>query len=112
MDTRHIQALKQVWPKCIRFRQGLQVLVGGSDDPDIHIYWPLASQSPHLMGIDDPQNLSLRIQGHVADLIQKQRALVSQSRFSVASRIRSGERSFFVAEQLAFQEIVWYCGTI
>ena len=46
----------------------------------------------------------LEVQGHLADLVEEDRAAVGQFEHAAAGTGRAGERAFLVAEQLAFKE--------
>src|SRR4029079_1385119 len=58
------------------------------------------------------QKLGLDGRAHFADFVEKQGPLMSLFEFSDLTIRRSGERSFFVPEQLAFQQTLGERGAV
>ena len=56
--------------------------------------------------LEHAQQLGLRDQRHVADLVEKQRAVVGQLEAAGLAIVRAGERAFFVAEDFRFEQRV------
>ena len=52
----------------------------------------------------DAEDLGLRLQAHVPDFVEEQRAVVRHFEASGPGLIRAGERALFMPEQLAFDE--------
>ena len=62
------------------------------------------AQPAEALLLEHAQQLGLQHQRDFADLVQEQRALVGQFEDAPLLRARVGERAFFVAEQLAFEQ--------
>ena len=64
----------------------------------------IAAEPLKLLLLQNAEQFRLQFQGDVADFVKKQRASVPQFKSSDFLRNCSGERSFFVAEQLALKK--------
>ena len=73
---------------------------------DAHIDLPDVRRSDalELAFLKDAQQLGLQFRRQIADLVEKDRALVGQLEPTLAHRHGAGERAAFVAEQLAFDQ--------
>ena len=84
----------------------LQVAVGRGDRPHVGPDG-LAAADPHeLLLLQDPQDLGLRPQGHVADLVQEERAAIALLELADPPAVGPGEGAPLVAEQLALEEVL------
>src|SRR4029077_15898471 len=103
-DLDRIKAKQQVFAKLTRRTGRLQVGVGRRDDADIHLARSRRSESLDLAGFQHAQKLGLLPHWYVPNLIQKNRAAVSE--FESTHAIRAGicERAFHVAEEFAFED--------
>ena len=72
------EAVVQVAAKALRLDLRLEAAVGGGDDP--HVDWDEAVRTDRadLFFLERAEELGLQIQRDLADLIEKQRALVGQ----------------------------------
>src|SRR5439155_9584028 len=86
--------------------------VRGGDDPRIHLDWRVAAHSFECARLQHAQYLSLGRRGHVADFIQKERPAVALLEFPDPLQGRAGKSSALVAEQLAFQKLLWNRGAV
>src|SRR5690606_18141523 len=66
----------------------------------------------NLAFLQHPQKASLRLQGQLADLIEKQGATVRRFDQTVTGGDRAGEGAFFVAEQLRLDQGFGNGGTV
>ena len=66
---------------------------------------PGAADAPHLVAVERPQELRLRVERQVADLVEEERAALGVGERALAPRVRAGERAPLVAEQLALDEL-------
>ncbi len=101
-----VQTVKQILPKLARGHGLLQWFVRRRDDAHIHGDRLVAANAFEGARLKDAQNLGLRGQRHVADLIEKDRAAVTLLELADALRGRAGERAPFVAEQFALQQVL------
>ena len=67
----HVDTKKQVLPELSAGDHLGQVFVGGGDDPHIDPHRTVIADPVELPGFQDPQQLDLHGQRHVADLVQK-----------------------------------------
>jgi hypothetical protein len=65
----------------------------------------LAADALERLLLERAQHLRLRLEAHVADLVQEERAAVGQLELAVATRQRSGEGALLVAEQLGLDQL-------
>ena len=84
-----------------------QIAVGGADHRDIDTDRLVAAQRRDLALLQHPQQARLQRQRHVADLVEKQRATVGlQDAPGCALAARTGDRSFFAAEQFGLDQVL------
>ena len=105
-DRHDIEAIKQILPERARRDHRRERAVGGSDDPHIDRDLVPPTDPPDTSRLQGAQQPGLRLCGHVADLVEKQRAAIRLFELSDRLRNRSGEGAPFVAEQFAFDEVV------
>src|SRR6185436_7786492 len=84
----------------------LQVLVGGGDQAHVRLDRLGAADPLELPLLQDTEQLHLRRQVDVADLVEKQRAAVRQLEAALLARFGAGEGAFLVAEQLGLDQAV------
>ena len=106
LDRHHVQPVKEVFPKFLLAHLFFQVLVGGRHDPDIHGDVLIAAGPGYLLFLQDPQDLGLQVEGHVADLVEKDGAAIGLFELAQLPFYRPGKGPLFKAEQLAFQEFL------
>src|SRR4051812_4725791 len=80
--------------------------VAGGEDTDVDRTRPASAESGHDVFLQDPQELRLHLERHVHDVVEEQRSTFGQLEFTGApARIRAGEGSRLVAEELALQQL-------
>ena len=104
VDVHHIEPVVQILPELPLFDCGLELPVGGRDDPGIHFDGFLSPHPFEGLVLQHAQQLDLYVLADLTDLVQEDRAHVGQLEASPLAGHRSGERPPFVAEQLAFQK--------
>src|SRR6266404_8381418 len=82
------------------------------DQADINFVRAVTAEPLEFLLLQDAQQLRLKFERNVADLIKKERALVRRLKASRFLRDRSRERSFFMTEQFTLQEPKRNCGAI
>ena len=98
------QPIIQVIAERLLFNHFLQRLIRGSDNPNIGFQRFRAAHALKFPLLNHAQNFGLRPQAHVADFIEKNRAVVRQLEPPFALFDRAGERPALVAEEFAFQQ--------
>ena len=81
-----------------------KVAVGGRNHPDVNPYRRHAANPLELAFLQDTQDLGLRLETHVADLVEQNRAAVGELELPYLALVRASERAPLVAEQLTFQQ--------
>ena len=101
LDVDDIEPVVEVLPKVPGLDELRQVPAGGRDDPHVHRHRAGAPHRLHLPLLEGPEDLGLHIQGHVADLIQKEGAAVGQLELArLAPLLGSGKGPILIAEEL------------
>ncbi|MNF99703.1 hypothetical protein D3C84_826140 [compost metagenome] len=80
--------------------------MGSGDNPDIHRYRIATAQRLDTAGLQKTQQARLGWQWHVADFVEKNDAmfgLADQARVTLV--VGTGERAFFIAEQLRLYQL-------
>src|SRR6202030_4654277 len=104
MQRTHVQAVAQITAEFFFFDATNQIAIGGGDQPHVHPDRLRASQALELLILQNAQQLGLQLQRNVSNLVEQQSALIRQFQPAELLAYRSSEGSFFVAEQLAFQQ--------
>ena len=73
-DRHDGQAIEEIAPEGPALDLGLQVLVGGGDEPHVDVHGAVGADGCHLLLLDRPQQLALQMQGHLPDLVEEQGA--------------------------------------
>jgi hypothetical protein len=84
----------------------LEVLVRGGDEPDVRVDRLGAAEPLEFALLQDAQQLDLRREVEIADLVEKQRAAVRQLEPPFFGGMRARECPLLVAEQLRLDEIL------
>ena len=79
--------------------------MGGADDADVDALGDGGADGHHLLRLDHPQELRLRLGGHVADLVEEEGAAVGRADDAHLVAVGAGEGAALVAEELALQEV-------
>ena len=88
----------------------LEIPVRGRDDPDVDPDVARAAHAAERLLLQEPQQLGLQRRRHLADLIEEHRAFVGLLEQPTLLLPRIGERAAFVAEQLAFEQLLRQSG--
>ena len=88
------------------------VAVRGGDDSHVHRNRHRASDALDLVLLQRAQDLALQRKTHVADLVEQQRAAVRALEAPDLASGRAGERSSFVTEELAFEQVLGDRGAV
>ena len=80
--------------------------MGCGDHPHIHGHGPGSAHWVDHAFLQNPQEFDLQFQWQVADFIEEYRAVVRQFKTSHPVGHRAGERAFFVAKELALDEVL------
>ncbi len=107
LDIDHGQAVEEVFAEGPLGHHLGEVAPGGGQDADIDGNGGRPADPVDLALLQDPQELDLHVEGHVADLVQEDGAPVGLLEFSrLAAPLRAGEGPALVAEELRLQEVL------
>ena len=112
MDRDDFQTEVEIFAKAFFSDGFFQVLIGGGEDAHIGFENVAAADTAVFVILQNPQQFGLEVEGDVADLIQKQRAAFGQLELAQAPVHGAGEGAFFMAEQLALQQLPRYGGAV
>ena len=101
-----VQAEVQILAESPFFDQRRKVPVSGRDHADVDVMRPVAAHGANVAELKDPQELRLQAEGHVADLVEQQRAAVGLGEQPLARLDGAGERAARVSEDLALQQLL------
>ena len=85
---------------------GLEVAIRGGHDARRHGDRPVTAEPGNLSLFDDAQQLRLRRDGELTDLVEKQRTAGRGFERTLTERCGARESAPFVAEQLVFHEVL------
>src|SRR4051812_596732 len=103
VDLDRVQTEQQVLPESPSRHFLVEVGIGGREDPDVHATRPRRSDTLEFTRLEHAQQLGLEAERDVRDLVEEERAAVRELEASHAVCLRVGERTFHVAEELAFE---------
>ena len=83
-----------------------QVPVGRGDHPDVDVVDLVAADGPDVAELQHAEQLGLQAEGHVADLVEQQRAAVGLGEQPLARLDGAGEPSPRVPEDLALEQLL------
>ena len=112
VDRHHVQAEKQILPEFFALDALLHVAVGRGDDAYVHLDRPVAAHTLKFPFLQHAQQFRLDLQGDFADFIEKDGPVVREFETPFALRLGSRERTFFVSEKLAFNQVLRNGGAI
>ena len=104
LDVENIQAVVKIRAKFPLLDQLLQVLVGRRDDAEIDLDGLIAAHAHNLALLQNTQQVGLRLQADVADLVEKNRAALGDFELALLAILRAGERAFLMPEEFALQQ--------
>ena len=103
-DHEGVEAVQQVLAKFSPLRHGIEIAIGGGDDPHFRFKIHRTAQAAKSPGFQHPQQFGLNGWRNLADLVQEQRTapgLFDQSRLSLHG---AGEGAALVPKQFGFKQ--------
>src|SRR5437667_10850290 len=104
VNRKNIQAVKQIFANFLLLNHLPQIAIGGCDQACIGSQGARASQAFELPFLEHAQQLGLKLERDVADLIQKYRSAIGQLKAADALSDSACKSAFLVAEELAFEQ--------
>src|SRR5262249_53864984 len=111
-DREHIEAIVEILAELPVGDRLRQIAVGGGDDPRVGPQPARAAEPLKLPLLQDAQELRLRRQAHLADLVEEQRAARRLFELPRLALRRAGVGAALVAKQLRLQQLLRQRGTV
>jgi hypothetical protein len=108
----HVEAVEKIFAKISAGDFVFEIFVGGCDHADIDGGQFFAADRSEALLFERAENFGLRLQAHVADFVEKERASAGFLEFAFFVGGCAGERSFVVTEEFALDEIFWDGGAV
>ena len=105
-DREHVEAIVQVFAERPRRDSLLHIFVGGGEETDVHFDGFRAAEALELALLQHAEQLHLRREGQIADLIEKERAAFGQLEAPLLSRVGAREGALLIPEELRLDEAV------
>ncbi len=105
LDRKDIQAKVEITAEFTISYHPCQVAVGSGYEPNIHMVSLAAAQAFEFLLLQYAQKFWLKRWRNIADFVQKESTLIGQLEAAKLLRYGSSERPFFMAEELALQQI-------
>src|SRR5688572_3755125 len=91
MDADDVQPMKKIFPEAALLNSFLKILVGGRNDAHVHLERCMSADAIELVIRQHPQQTSLEIGRHIADLVQEQRSAIRLLEPAIAQRLGACE---------------------
>src|ERR1700727_1504763 len=104
--------MEKILSKAARCDCRFQVLIGGSDDADIHFKLAMTAQPVKRISVQHAQQFDLSVKLQFSDFIKEQSAAVGEFKESRLGDIGARECALLVAEQFALDQVFGECGTV
>ncbi len=108
----HVEPVKEVFAEVALGNLLFEILVGRGDQSHIDAQRLRAADRREQLLVERRQHLGLRLQAHVADLVEKQRAAVGALQHAGLLGRPSGARTVAIAEQLRLDVILGNCRAV
>ena len=108
----NIDAVEEVTAEFVISDTVFEVAVGGNDDPDIDLDGLIATDALDFAFFEDAKKLGLHGNGHIADLVEEERAAFGLLEFADVASGSAGERTFFMAEEFGLDQFSGNSGAI
>ena len=112
MDGEDAEPIEQIETKAAGGDGGLHVRVRRRQHAHIGADRLVATETLERLLLQDAQQLALGQRACGADLVEEQRAAVALLELADTTAVGPGESTLFVAEQLAFQKLLWDGGAV
>src|SRR2546426_844976 len=106
LDRNDVEAVVEIVAEATLADQRLEIAVGRRDHAHVHADRVLTPDALERLLLERPEHLRLRLQAHVADLVEEERAAVGELELAAAARQRARERPLLVAEELGLDQLL------
>ena len=105
IDLNDAQSVVEIFAKGAVVDHLTKVAVRRGDHPDVDRDHACAADALHLARFEHAQELGLKAEGELADLVEKERATIRYFEAALLTVGGAGERAAFVPKQDAFDEV-------
>ena len=103
-DQKDVEPVVEVLTEGARLHRGGEIPMSRRDDPDADADRLRAAHPNELPFLQHPQQLDLKLERQIADLIEEERPALGQLEPPNFPNVRAGEHPAFVTEQLALDQ--------
>ena len=104
VDRNDVQTVEEVLAEQPFLDSELEWPIRGRDDAQVHLDVTRAADAPEHALLEDPQELRLAVERHLAHFVQEERPPVGELHEPLLGGFRVGEGAFLVTEQLTLEE--------
>src|SRR5688500_17219660 len=101
LDARHRHAVEEIVAESSATDLVVQIAPRRGEDANVDLDRALAADARELPSLEHTEELRLKLERQVADLVDEERPAVRALEHAPACRDRTGERAALVAEELA-----------
>src|SRR5438876_3568995 len=103
-DSEFVQTVVDILAEPTRMHLSPEGDIRGGDDPHVHRERPLAAERLHLSFLQRTQELRLRGEGKVDNLVEEKGSALGKLELPRLSLIGAGERALLIAEELGLDQ--------
>ena len=111
-DRKDVKTIKKITTELFLIHSFRQIHVCGSDQADIHTRRSRTAKALEFLLLENPQELGLQLRRDIANLVEKNRAVVRQLEAPNPLSYRAGECAPFMTEQFTFKQARGYSGAV
>src|SRR5229473_8284203 len=112
LNRNDAQSKQEIFAEFSFFHELMQITVGRRDHAHVELDSPAPTETAMLFFLQGAQQLGLKTERQLSDLVEKQRPAIGHLHKTGLRRHRPGEGSFLVAKKLGFEQVLRQCGTI
>ena len=112
MNVDHVDSVVKIFAELAGFYHGFEILVGGRDDTHIHLASFRCSYGKNGSFLQDAQKLYLHGAAHIADFVEKDRALVGGFKYAFLVLNGSSKGAFHVTEEFGVEKVLVKCRAV
>src|SRR5664280_2897240 len=109
LQVKLAQSMVEIAAECARLDELLQRLIRGGDHLDIDIDLAIAAEPIVRSAVENTQQLDLQFGVELTNLVQQDRAPVSQLKQALLDALGPAEGTLLISEKLAFEQVFRDC---
>src|SRR5580698_7664385 len=108
----YVEAVEKIFTKIALGDFIFEIFVGGGDDADIDGDGIVTAYRNEALLLESAQNLGLRLEAHVADFVEEERAAIGSLKLALFVGRGAGKRRLAVSEEFAVNEVLGQGGAV